>query len=106
MLKKVTVVEATYTFMDNQLCSGLKALIDGSVNGVQAVWEANSSTKNWGFILVNAKHLFNKINHVGMMWIVRYLWSSRVSFVFKCYCHWSLLVFRNGNGMDSFLHSG
>ena len=30
--------------------------------------------------------------------------AVRISF-FNCYCHWSLLVFWNGDGMESFLHS-
>ena len=40
-----------------------------------------------------------------MMWTVIHLWPPGACFVFNCYCHWSSLVFRNGNGTASFLHS-
>ena len=40
-----------------------------------------------------------------MLWSVRHLWTSGACFVCNCYCHWSSLVLRNGNGTASFLHS-
>ena len=46
----------TNTCHNEQLCVGLKAGIDGAgVHGVQAIWGAISSTKNWGFLLVDTK---------------------------------------------------
>ena len=39
------------------------------------------------------------------MLMVRHLWPSKYRFIFNCYCHWSSLVFRNRDGMSSFLHS-
>ena len=52
---EVTEPEATNVFQDDQLCAGLKARIDGDVHGVKYLWDANSSTENWGFLLVNKK---------------------------------------------------
>ena len=43
VLKKFTVLESTYTFLDNQLCFRLKAVIYGDVHSVPAIWEANSN---------------------------------------------------------------
>ena len=40
-----------------------------------------------------------------MLWTVQHLWPSGACFVFNCYCHWSLLVLRNGNGTAIILHS-
>ena len=40
-----------------------------------------------------------------MLWTVINLWPSGARFVLNCYCHWSLLVLKNGNGTASFLHS-
>ena len=37
--------------------------------------------------------------------MVRHLWPSGASFVYNCYCHWSLLVLRNGDGKASIIHS-
>ena len=62
ILLKVTGPEATIECYNDQLCAGLKAVIDGAIHGVQALWDENSSTKEWGFLLVDAKNTFNKIN--------------------------------------------
>ena len=88
---KVTVLEATIACQDEQLCAGLKAGIDGAIHGVQALWDENSTTEEWGFFLVDAKNTFNKIIQVRMLRTIRYLWLSGASFVFNFYCHWSLL---------------
>ena len=37
--------------------------------------------------------------------MVCHLWPSGDCFVFNCCYHWSLLIFRNGNGAAVFLHS-
>ena len=54
-------------YQDDQLCAGLKAEIDGVVHGDQAIWDKNSSTEDWGFLLVDAENAFNDINRVGMV---------------------------------------
>ena len=59
---KVTGPEATMAFQDDQLCDGLKARIDGAIHGVQAIWGENSTTEDWGFLLVDANNVFNDIN--------------------------------------------
>ena len=88
---KVTVPESTMLCQDDQLCAGLKAGIDGAIHGVQALWDKNLSTEEWDFLFVDANNAFNKINRVGMLWTVRYLWPYEARFVFNCYCYWSSL---------------
>ena len=105
IILKVTGTEATTAGQDDPLCDGLKAGIDDAIHGVQALWDENLSTEEWGFILVDAKNAFNDINCTGMLWTVRHLWPSGSCFAFNCYRHWSLLVLRNGNGTASILHS-
>ena len=56
---------------DYQLCAGLKAEIYGAIHGFQALWDKNFTTEEWGFLIVNAKNVFNDINQVGMLWTVR-----------------------------------
>ena len=102
---KVMGPEATMAFQDDQLFSGFKLGINGAVCIFQALWDENSSTEEWGFLLVDAKNAFNEINRLGMLWTVQHLWSSGDHFIVNCYCHWSLLVLRNGNGTDSILYS-
>ena len=103
---KVTGTEATMACQDDQLCARLKAGIDGAIHKVRALWDEKSSTKEWGFLLVDAKNTFNKINQVGMLLTVRHLRPSGYRFVFDCYCYWSLLVLRNSNETAGFLHIG
>ena len=67
---KVTVPEATIACRYDQLCAGLKAGIDGAVHGVQAIWDENSTTEDWGFLLVDKKNSFNEINRVKILWKV------------------------------------
>ena len=67
---KVTVPEETMACQDDQLCVGLKAGIDGTIHGVQAQWDKNSSTEEYFFKLVDAKNAFNDINLVGILWMV------------------------------------
>ena len=42
---KVTGPEATMACQDDQLCAGLKGLIDSAIHGVQDLWDDNSSTE-------------------------------------------------------------
>ena len=69
---KFTVPEATMACQDYHLCDGLKAGITSSIHRVQALWDKNSTTENWGFFLVDAKNAFKKIYRVVMLWRVRH----------------------------------
>ena len=88
-----------------QLCAGLKSVADGAIHRFQTLWDKNSSTEEWGVLLVDAKNAFNKINRVGMLWTVRHLWPPGARFVFDFYHHWSSRVLRNGNRTSIILHS-
>ena len=99
----IFIFKSTNVYQDDQFCSRLKLGIGGSVHGVQDIWDANSSTENCGFLLVDVKNLFNKINHAGIMWTVRHLWPSGARFFLLL----SLFIARvaEGNGTAIFLHS-
>ena len=51
----------------DQLCARLKAVIYGAIHRVQALWDENSSTEEWGVLLIDAKNALNKINLIGML---------------------------------------
>ena len=40
---RVTVPEANNVCQDDQICAGLKAVIDGTFHDVQAIWDAKLS---------------------------------------------------------------
>ena len=94
--------EAINACQDDQLCAVLKAGIDGAVYGVQAIWDTILSIEDWGFLLVDEKSVFNEIHRIGMLWAVFHLWLYGARFYFNCYCHWSLIILRNGNGKAKF----
>ena len=52
---KVTGLEATMECQDDHICAGLKAGIDGVIHWVQALWDENSSTEEWGFFTCRRK---------------------------------------------------
>ena len=73
---KVTGPKSTNTCQDDQICSRLNAGLDGVVHLVQSIWDANFSTEDWRFLLVDAKDDFNEINRIVMIWKVFHLWPS------------------------------
>ena len=56
-LLKVTVPESTHTCKYDQLYEGFRTGIDKALQGVQSIWEANSTNENCGFLLIDAKNL-------------------------------------------------
>ena len=58
----VTGPEETMSCQDDQMCSGIKGVIDGKIHGVQNLWDKHLSMEKWGFLLVDSKNAFNKIN--------------------------------------------
>ena len=64
---KATVPKATNVCQYDQLCAGLKAEIDGAIQGVLSILNANLSTEKWEFLLVDIENALNKINHIVML---------------------------------------
>ena len=52
---RVTEPKLSIACQDDQLCAGLKVVIDGAVHGVQSIWETKLTTKDWVFLLVDFK---------------------------------------------------
>eukprot|EP00957_Ditylum_brightwellii_P140701 10717563-Ditylum_brightwellii.AAC.1 len=59
----------------HQLCSGLKAGIEGTIHAMRQLWDDNSEEDSWGILLVDARNAFNEINRRAMLWSVRHLWA-------------------------------
>ena len=84
---KVIGHEYTMLYQDNQLFAGIKAGTEGTVHGVQYIWDKKLTTEESGFSLVDARNAFNEINRVGMLWTFHHLWPSVACLVFNCYHH-------------------
>ena len=52
---KVTGLEAIMACKDDRLCARLKAGIDSAIHEVQALWDENLTTEEWGFCLWTQK---------------------------------------------------
>ena len=101
---KVTRPEATHAYEHDQICAGVKAVIDEVVHTVQYIWDANSTEENYIFLLVDTKNAFNDINGIGMLWTFHHLWMSGDNFVLNFYRHHYLFVLRNGEGTAKIIH--
>ena len=98
----ITGPEATMMCHDDQLCAILKAEIDGTVHGVQAIWDTKLTTEDWEFFLIYGKtHLtiWIKLECCGKYVIYGY---PQDCFVFNWYYHWTSLILQNGNGTAFF----
>ncbi|KAL7526948.1 hypothetical protein ACHAXR_001723, partial [Thalassiosira sp. AJA248-18] len=60
----------------------------------------------YGTLLINAKNAFNELNHYGMLWQTRHLWSHASWFVFNCYKHFTIIVVRNEPGTNPYIIQG
>jgi hypothetical protein len=69
----------------DQLCSGLEAGIEGAIHAGQLMWDQHSEEENWGFLPVDARNAFNKVNRTAMLWAVQHEGPSGCRFVFNSY---------------------
>ena len=73
--------KSTNVCQDDQLCDGLKVGIDRYIHGVKYICYAESSTEDWGLLLVDAKNAFNEIDRIRILWTVLHLYPSIDRFV-------------------------
>ena len=70
------------------------------------MWKHHLQEEEWGFLLIDARNVFNEENLTAMLWAVWHEWTGGAQFTFNCYRHWSTLVVRDTvDGSGHFLHS-
>ena len=82
VMAAATCADVEELYGTNQLCSGLKAGIEGAVHAMNELFEESLGT-GWGLLLVDA---FNSVSRVAALWNVRVLWLSCSCYLFNCYC--------------------
>ena len=70
LVKFVLVVmgaEAKVACVMEQLCGGLEAGIEGGIHAVRILWQQHPQEEDWGFLLIDARNVFNEENRTAMM---------------------------------------
>eukprot|EP00957_Ditylum_brightwellii_P154518 11759329-Ditylum_brightwellii.AAC.1 len=62
-----------------QLCSVLKASIEGEIHTMPHLWKEHNEEESWGILLVDTKNAFNEINQQVMLWDVQHLSKEGVT---------------------------
>ena len=92
---KVTGPESDMACQDGQVRARLKALIDGALHRVQAIWGEKLTTEDWVFILVDEKCVqldqlsWNAVKRLSFMAIPKLLcYKLLLSLVIDCFAEW------------------
>ena len=105
-LLRVVGPEAKAAFGMTQIVGGVEAGIEVAIHVMHVLWKEHNKNEYWGFLLIEARNVFNEESQATMLWAVQHEWPSGAQFTFNCYRHWATLVVRDtGDGSDHFLHS-
>ena len=76
-----------------QLCSGLRAGIEGAIHAVWELFDLHSDD-SWGVLLVDARNAFNSVNCVAAL---RVLWPWCSRFLFNTYQEYARLFVQDSD---------
>ena len=79
----------------DQLCSGLRAAMEGAIHAVEELFDLNCDA-GWALLFVNANNAFNSLNRVAALWNSRVLWPQCLRFLFNFY-HGYAALFLQGS---------
>ena len=69
-LLKVAGPEAKAACGTTQLVGGLEAGIEGAIHAMRVLFEEHREEEDWGFLLIDARNVFNEENRTAMLWAV------------------------------------
>ena len=99
---KVAGSKAKDACRNAQISTGLETGIEGAVHAVRSLWEDVAEMEEWGFLLVDAEHVFNTDNHITTCWKTRYKWTSGAQFSHNYYCIQTILLIHVEDGYDAY----
>ena len=56
----------------DQMCGGIDAGVEGSINVMHLLWQQNAHEKDWVFILIDAHIALNEENQTAILLTFRY----------------------------------
>ena len=80
----------------DQLCSGLRSGLEGSVHAVRELFDEHCNL-GWGVLLVDATNAFNSVNRVAALWNARVLWPRCSRYLFNTYRGYASLLLQDGS---------
>ena len=66
-----------------QLAGGVEVGIEGAIHAARLQWTQNSQEEEWGFLLIDARNVFNEEKRTAILWDVRHEWPSGAQFTFN-----------------------
>ena len=79
-----------------QLCSGLRAGVEGAIQAVKELFDLICDA-GWGLLLVDAKNSFNSLNRVAALWNARVLWPRCSRCLFNTYRGYAALFLQGSS---------
>ena len=75
-LLRVSGQEAKAAWDTEQLAGSVEAGIEGAIHAARLQCTQHSQEEDWGFLLIDARNVFNEENRTAMLWAVRNEWPS------------------------------
>jgi hypothetical protein len=91
ILIEVTGDDVEHACLADQVCSGLKSGIEGSIHAFSDFFDSHSQD-GWGLLLVDAANAFNALSRPTALWNARILWPRCSRYLFNSYRGFALLI--------------